>query len=196
MTTRKLHPNQEIVGLAGLTVEDFWIWAFSDMLEKSMRAAFAEFLVGFALGRLNKPRTEWDTSDFFYRDKRVTVKSASYVQSWEQNKKTKINFDVARKIEGRPGANRKSGTAERPADCYVFALFAFEDYDDKTTAVSRFLSTDAWRFYVVPTKKINKELGNQKTVGIRWLDDACQPDGPASFSELKRRIDRVLGFED
>jgi hypothetical protein len=184
---RKLHPHQQIAGLSGLTAEDFWIWAYSDMLNNVVRNAFAEFMVGFALGRLHTPKIGQESIEFNYRDKKVVVKAASYVQSQEQTKKSKINFDVAiKKDKDKPKILRTS-------DCYVFCLFTFEGFEDKDTARNALIDTTHWRFYVLPTELLNQLIPKKKTVGVRWMNNNC-PDGPVGFDDLKVCIDQILGF--
>jgi hypothetical protein len=187
---RKLHPHQEIVGLSGLTVEDFWIWGYSDMLTNVVRNTFAEFLVGFALGRLHTPKSGQDSIGFDYRDRQVMVKAAAFVQSDPgQKKKSKINFDV-RKRRGKRGSN--SGSL-RTSDCYVFCLYAYEKFQDKDAARNALIDVANWTFYVVSTQLLNELVPTKKTVGISWMEDNC-PDGAVRYSHLKRRIDSVLGF--
>lgn len=191
---RKVHPHQEIVGLSGLTAEDFWIWAYSDMLENTVRNAFAEFLVGFVLGRLNRPRPGQESVGFDYRDKQVTVKAASYTQNKPQRKKSKINFDIGvRKKEAPRLENATRPDARRPSDCYIFCLFVYENFNDKDAARNALLDTNHWVFYVIPTEQLDRMLPNHKTVGVGWLEAHCA-GGAACFPDLKRRIDDVLGF--
>lgn len=192
--TRKFHPHHEIGGLAGLTLEDFWIWAFSDVLNNTVRGPFAEFMVGFALGCLYRARVDWDSVTFRYRDRAIAVKSAAFVQSSPQTRKTKISFDIGKKVEWDTEANRRGKKAVRTADCYIFALFVYEDFKDKAEAAAQLIDTRSWVFYVIPTKHIDKHLKDQKSVGLKWLDANCG-DGPVQFHELKRRVDQVLGFE-
>lgn len=192
---RKLHPHQEIVGLSGLTLEDFWIWAYSDLLTNTVRNAFAEFMVGFALGRLNTPRPGYDGAHFIYRDKRVDVRAAAYTQSQPQNKKSKINFDVnLRKVAPTPNTPLPAGRL-RASDCFVFALFTYDDYNDKDAARNALIDTKHWAFYVLTAQQIDSELGEQKTVGVGWLNDNTR-GGPVRFHEIKGCIDRALGFTD
>ena len=41
----------------GLCLRDFWSWAYSDLLDNTLRGSFSEFLVAAALGiDLSKPR--------------------------------------------------------------------------------------------------------------------------------------------
>lgn len=53
--------SDRIPGLPDHTVGDFWQWAYSDILSNRNRSIFAEFIVGVALGVVNKPRREWDS---------------------------------------------------------------------------------------------------------------------------------------
>lgn len=186
---RKVHPHQEIVGLSGLSIEDFWIWAYSDLLTNVTRNAFAEFMVGFALGRLHNARTE--QTGFNYRDRCVEVKAASYVQSEPQRKKSKINFNIGlRKGEGKSDS---TGRLVRPSDCYVFCLFTFETFTDKDAARNALLDSNNWVFYVVPTALLNEKVPRNKTLGVKWMDENC-PGGAVKYPQLKQRIDEILGF--
>ncbi len=62
----------------------------SDLLSNRNRSIFAEFLVGAALGVLDKPRVEWDAFDLIYQGKKIEVKSSAYLQSWQQNSPSRI----------------------------------------------------------------------------------------------------------
>ncbi len=196
MTMRKLHPHQEIVGLHGLCAEDFWIWAYSDMLDNTVRNAFAEFIVGFILGRLSNPRPGQESFGFVYREKLVTIKAASYTQNKEQKKKSKINFDIAvRKNHKHLLDDFNREEAVRPSHCYVFCLFTYDNFHDKDAARNALLDIDWWRFYVIPTQLLDKLLPDNKTVGVTWLENHCE-GGPVTYKQLKQRIDYALGFSD
>ncbi len=54
-----LTADTPIDGLDGLTVGDFWSWAYSDLLSNANRGVFAEFIVAVALGVHEQPRLEW-----------------------------------------------------------------------------------------------------------------------------------------
>ena len=79
----RYNPNAKIIGIEGLTLGDFWSWAYS-VFSNLNRSVFAEFIVGSALGIIGLPRVEWRAYDFLYCGKKIEVKSAAYVQSWEQ----------------------------------------------------------------------------------------------------------------
>jgi hypothetical protein len=59
---------QDKIPVLGVTVGDFWAWAYSDILNNTDRAIFAEFVVGTALGVTDAPRVEWDAVDLRYSD--------------------------------------------------------------------------------------------------------------------------------
>ena len=40
---------------AGITVLDFWRWAFSDLIDNTQRGVMAEFLVHSSLNRITPP---------------------------------------------------------------------------------------------------------------------------------------------
>lgn len=76
-----LEPDTKIHGKE-LTVLDFWQWGFTDILTNSLRGVFGEFLVGAAIGAQNGSRIEWDSYDLKYKDTKIEVKSAAYIQAW------------------------------------------------------------------------------------------------------------------
>ncbi|MEB3356541.1 MAG: hypothetical protein VKK04_07425 [Synechococcales bacterium] len=84
----------EIVPQANVTVQDFWAWAYSDILSNRNRSIFAEFLVAVALNVTHQPRVEWDAVDLRYDNKKIEVKSSAYFQSWQQEKLSLIRFDI------------------------------------------------------------------------------------------------------
>jgi hypothetical protein len=75
---------QDVIPVLGVTVGDFWAWAYSDILNNTDRAVFAEFVVGTALRVTDALRVEWDEVDLRYGDKTIEVKSAAYIQSWHE----------------------------------------------------------------------------------------------------------------
>lgn len=49
MKTERQSVTHPIAGLSGLTLGDFWSWAYSDVLNKVIRSTLAEFLAASAL---------------------------------------------------------------------------------------------------------------------------------------------------
>ena len=97
MNSIKLTPGEKIIGLNESTIEDFWSWAYSDVLSNTNRAVFAEFIVAHTLGVTDQLRIEWDEVDIRFKGKKIEVKSAAYVQRWKQDKPSTIRFDISKK---------------------------------------------------------------------------------------------------
>jgi hypothetical protein len=185
---KKLNPDEKIIGIDGLTVGDFWSWAFSDLMVNTIRPIFAEFLVACVLGLTEQVRLEWDAVDLRYRGKQIEVKSSAYVQSWQQRKLSPIIFDITiRKRSWDAATNIVTEIASRSADCYVFCLYAETDAQKVNV-----LDVSHWHFFVVPTETLNRVLGSQKSVGLSGIQRLCEA---VNYHELKGMIDQVLGIE-
>ena len=80
-------------------LSDFWIWNQSNLIENRTRGILAEFIVKKALDIKNETRIEWDSYDLITDDGfKIEIKSAAYIQSWNQSKFSKINFSNLKKI--------------------------------------------------------------------------------------------------
>jgi hypothetical protein len=180
----KLEPYQKLVGLDGLTVGDFWAWGFSDLLSNRTRSIFAEFLVGAALDVLDKARVEWDAVDLRYRDKKIEVKTAAYLQAWQQKSHSIIRFDIAEKLAWDAVTSISSTARLRSADCYVFCLFSERDM-----AQANILDVNSWEFYTLSTAQVIQEFAQQKSVGLARIQKLCTP---VKYTAVKQRIDEVL----
>jgi hypothetical protein len=75
MAPTLLDPRTPLAGRRGATVCDYWRWAYSDLLSNTNRSVFAEYLVGLALGVVDRPRVEWDSVDLRYGDHKIEVKA-------------------------------------------------------------------------------------------------------------------------
>lgn len=175
------HP---IAGLDDATIGDFWSWAYSDVLSNLNRSTLTEFLVASALDVVDAPRVEWDLVDLRYCDRGIEVKSAAYLQSWQQDSPSTIRYDIARKQGWDARTNTYADRAVRSADCYVFCL-----YPEQDVGKANVLDVDAWEFYVVATHQIERELGAQKSVGLNRLRNMVEP---VTYEDLRARIDSVL----
>lgn len=186
---KKLGSGKKIKGLGEKTVGQFWYWAYSDVMSNVNRSALAEFVVASAIEATGRPRIEWGAYDIKYLTKKIEVKASAYVQSWSQKKFSTIRFDIAKKRSWDPDTGDMADKATRSADCYVFCL-----YTNKNKETVNALEVKDWEFYVVPKKLIEKELGNQKSIGKRTLESLCK-EGPVNYSGLKKSIDQVLGIK-
>jgi len=171
-------------GEIGARLRGFWSWACSDLIGNAMRGVLAEYIVGLALGCVDDgTRVEWDATDLRSpQGLRVEVKSSAYVQSWKQDRLSKISFDIKPAFGWGATTNVIAGERARQADVYVFCLFT---PTDKTIADP--LNLDQWDFYVMSTSRINKEFEQQKTISLgrlrRYVPAAC------SFAELADRVE-------
>ncbi len=181
---RKLTGREKISGFQNTTVLDFWAWAYSDILSNRNRSIFAEFLVATALGEIDNPRVEWDAVDLRYRGKKIEVKSAAYVQSWQQNKLSAIRFDIGKKLGWFAETNSFGTIAERNADCYVFCLFTEQNREQADV-----LNIEKWTFFITQTQQLEERFNNQKSVSLNYLKAICLE---ANFQELKQTIEKVL----
>lgn len=151
---------------AGITVKDFWSWAFSDLLNNTQRGVMAEFLVYSSLHSNTPYKTQtraiWMPFDVMSPSgRRIEVKSAAYLQSWTTDFPSQVRFDIAKKLAW-DGATYAS-EAKRNCDLYVFCLF---------TALTRdvsILDLDYWEFYVLPTSVLNEKVPNQKGIALSSL---------------------------
>lgn len=126
-------------------MDSFYRWASGNLLDNTVRGLFAEYIVHQALGvDPGLHRIEWAEHDINGPGWSVEVKSAAYIQSWQQNRPSRITF----KIE------------KRTSTFYVFALLTEQD---RSLVNPEDLSQ--WRFWLVPTT----ELPAQKSIGLAAL---------------------------
>lgn len=166
----------------GHSVLDFWRWAYSDLNANVIRGAFAEYIVAVGLGMpLDRPRVPWDDVDLKADGMpSIEVKASAYVQSWDQEKPSTINFRYPATVRNPgPDAAGKS----RPSEVYVFCLYTpvrREDVD--------MLNFDLWKFYVVPTKTLNERARSQTDITLPSLERIASGVG---FSGLKNEFVRL-----
>lgn len=78
-----------------IQILDFWRWAHSDLLCNTERGILAEYIVAMAIGVENGVRKEWESYDLLtHNNIKVEVKSSAYLQSWNDNRLSKIRFDI------------------------------------------------------------------------------------------------------
>lgn len=180
----------------GFTVLDFWRWSFSDLLDNVLRGSFCEFVVGAALGvDLSAGRTNWSSWDitfpYSWKDSagehdmvRVEVKNSSYLQSWNEDKLSKISFGIAPKEVSDP-AQGVIGERKRQSDVYVFC-----HYKAKDRAVADPLILDDWDFYVVSTKVLDERCAGQNSIGLASLQSLSHIK--TDYSGMKQAVIRCV----
>jgi hypothetical protein len=175
------------------TLLDFWRWSVSDILSNATRGRFAEFVVGTAIGLDPKNlRDEWDAYDLTTDEGiKIEVKSASYIQSWNQTKLSTISFSIKPAKYWDAETNIQRGERKRHADLYVFCLLK---HIDKGTIDP--LKMEQWEFYILPTYKLDNYKRSQSSITINSL---VKLTVPRKYSELKDEIlkaykEQVCGY--
>lgn len=153
---------------AGISVKDFWSWAYSDLLDNTQRGVMAEFLVYSSI-RSTPPdsqmRENWLPFDVTSPSgRRIEVKSAAYIQAWTpENIFAQVRFDIGKKLAWDNATASYASEAKRNCDLYVFCLF---------TAMTKdvpLLDLDYWDFYVLPTSVLDEKVPDQKGIALSSL---------------------------
>ena len=176
-----------------LQLLDYWRWSGSELLGNTTRGILAEFLIATALGLHKEPRREWAGFDFrMASGTTIEVKSSAYVQSWEHSKPSVIKFGIAPRFwnwDPETGESIGGTVKQRWADIYVFCVFTKKEppFDP--------LDTDAWDFYVLSTKVLDRELPEQKTIRLSSLEKlsprkCCYADLKETISNVEHEIKR------
>jgi len=160
----------------------FWRWSVSDLLSNATRGVFAEFIVATATGiDITQPREEWSAFDLTTPDGiRLEIKSAAYLQSWNQRELSKISFSTKLSLYWDSTTNRQETVAKRHADVYVFCLL---HHEDKLTVDP--LNLDQWEFYVLATKQLNEYTRSQHSITLKSLKALAKP---VPYSKLHEEI--------
>lgn len=164
---------------------DFWRWSVSDILSNATRGRFAEFIVGTAIGinPLNL-RDEWDSYDLTTNDGiKIEVKSASYIQSWNQKQHSKISFSIKKARFWDAVNNLQRGEPKRHADLYVLCHLK---HTDQSTIDP--LKMEQWDFYVLPTFRLDNYKRSQSSITLNSLRKLTEPK---KYSELKTEIEKA-----
>ena len=162
----------------------FWQWAYSELAGNTERGVLAEYMIACALGIENEPRISWNRYDLV-SSKGVTieVKSSGYLQTWEQDKLSDIQFGIPETFGWDSITNEYTKDKMRQAKVYVFCV-----HNHKEQLTINPLDISQWDFYVLPTEILNNEVGSQKTIGLSALiklgAQKCE------FIDLKREISR------
>ncbi len=170
----------------GMTIGHFWAWSSSDLLSNTLRGGFGEFVVASALEiELRQTRTDWLAYDLQYGDHRVEVKSAAYLQAWDNKAPSKISFGIAPSREWSAETNLFADEAKRHANVYVFCLLTCQDRQKIDP-----LDMNQWNFYVLHTNVLNEHCPNQKTISLPSLQKLSPIE--TNYGDLKRIVDQVL----
>lgn len=168
ISPRKLDGKEAVITPDGkriCAVIDFWRWAYSDLNGNAERGILAEFIVACALGIQNSERISWDRYDLVTKEGiTVEVKTSGYLQTWKQTKLSKIVFGIGPTYGWDSKNNRYDKIKQRQAQIYVFCVHKHKEKESLNP-----LLIAQWDFYLLPTKKIDTEFGDQKTATLSAL---------------------------
>ena len=146
----------------------------------------AEFIVARSLGiPPHSVRDEWGAFDLITPEGlKVEVKSAAFIQSWNQRELSKISFRTPKTREWNPDTNLQAQVSNRQADVYVFALLA---HKDKSTIDP--LNVKQWQFYVLATSVLDGRTRSQHSITLKTLETLSTP---VDYFGLPDRIRRTV----
>lgn len=147
-----------------INILNFWQWSASDILTNRQRGILAEYIIASALDLTKQPREEWDAYDLITNDGlKIEIKSAAYIQSWEQKNYSKISFGIQPTViwEG----NKRKTEKVRQSDVYIFCLLEHKDAETINP-----MDLSQWKFFIIDTNTINCKVGEQKTINLSSLE--------------------------
>jgi len=170
----------------GASLLEFWRWSGSDLVGNAQRGILAEYLVALALRVAGGIRTEWDAYDLETDSGiKIEVKASGFIQSWKQEKLSKVVFDIAPKLGWDASTNLSATRAVRPADVYVFAVH----FHTEQASIDP-LDVSQWEFYVVGTPDLEQGRESQKTISLGALNTLCSKAVP--FAELPDAVAQAV----
>jgi hypothetical protein len=179
----------------GMTLQAFWCWGVSNVVDNIVRGLLAEYIVASALELTGDVRGPWEAHDLTTRDGlKIEVKCSAYLQSWGHHKLSSIQFGIRPTRYWNHETNEFATVAQRQADLYVFCLLK---HQEKPTLNP--LDLDQWEFYVVPRTVLDQHCGPQKSITLkRLLKLGIEPVGypalrvrlEAAGSATRRPVDR------
>ncbi len=162
----------------------FWRWSNSHLMDNTLRGILAEYIVCIDIDCPYKIRQEWDTYDLVSPDGvKVEVKSASYIQSWDQKDYSKISFG----IKPTSTHDKRNKEIKRHADVYVFCLLKHKKQDSIDP-----LDLSQWTFFILPTAVLNKNCKSQKNISLSPLMKLNPTE--CKFGEIASAIKRVVSL--
>jgi hypothetical protein len=154
-----------------LTVLDYWRWAHSNLSSNIERGRIAEYLVSKAAGAANadfvqEPWADWDVvlSD----GTTVEVKCSSYIQDWDQNGYSTVQFRGLRAKELYFSEAVKPLAAMAAKD-YKADLYALRVQHHKEHETFSVLNLSQWSFYVLTREELRQCAKNGDSVGLNTV---------------------------
>ena len=143
-------------------IKDFWQWAYSNLIDNTVRGKLAEFLVACALGIEKTITQPWAEFDLLSNEGvSIEVKTSGYIQAWGQNELSRLSFGIPQ-THGWDGQTGKySEEKKRQADVYVFCV-----HNHTVQETLNPLDVTQWDFYVLPTTVLNEKACEQRSIAL------------------------------
>lgn len=128
----------------------------------------------------------WTLFDILYRNTRIEIKQTSYYHPWNEGGKisNQRTFGITMANSNRENIRSEENKFERQNDIYVFCLNI-----GKTKETANPMNLENWRFYIIPTKIINEECGNNKSISLNKVRKIGVEVG---FFRIKQYIDYLI----
>jgi len=191
-TITKLTGNENFINIENkFSVLDFWRYGFSNLNSNVLRGALTEFIVESALKDQKEIdiRNPWGDYDVEYKGKKIEVKSCSYLQDWNQEKLTNIQWSglKAKSLYWSSVVSKFQSSEEKDykSDIYVLGLL-----NHKETDTLDILNLDQWIFYVLSKDELKRISNNKGAVSLVKLEK--NDIRPVMFKDLKNSIDGTM----
>ncbi|MDE1840561.1 MAG: hypothetical protein KGI09_01630 [Thaumarchaeota archaeon] len=142
---------------------NFWKWAYSDLSQNVTRGMLGQYIVAWSLGVDDIPDDRWASFDLSINDKRIEVKTTSYLQAWKRKKiNPQFTIHKTHSYSREPGYSKES---DFQADVYILCYF-FER-DEKIADTT---NLNQWKFWVLSRNTIEELFRNRRAITTSRLE--------------------------
>lgn len=176
------------IGSKKFSVLEFWQYGFSSLNSNVLRGALAEFIVENALKENVEieVRSPWGDWDVLHDGKKIEVKCCSYIQDWDQNKLSTIQWSglKAKQLYYSEAVTKLSELntfSDYKSDIYILALFKHQEH-----ASLDILDMNQWCFWILSKEKIKEVSKDGNSVSLSKLKKLGIE--PVGFSDIYKAI--------
>jgi len=110
---------------------------------------------------------------------KIEVKSAAYIQLWEQSKLSTVRFSIKQSAYWDSNTNTYSNK-KRHSDLYVFCLLKHKEQETLNP-----MKMEQWEFYVVETDILNLNYMNNDSISLCSLQKLTNA---IPYSQLRNKV--------
>lgn len=188
--TAKLSGNEifKNTGEKKFSLLEFWQYGFSNLNSNVLRGALAEFIIENALkDNLDiEVRNPWGDWDVEYKGKKIEVKSCSYIQDWDQDKLTNIQWSglKAKSIYWSSAVSKYIPSKEKDYKSDIYILSLLDHKEPKTLDI---LDMNQWVFYILTKDELKNISGNKSAVSLVKLEK--NNTRPVEFKNIQNLVE-------